>query len=154
MALLPVEQTLSKEALAEYLGVLAAYLAEQMQALSRAGLVVAQRGANGGYTLARDAKDISLWDVTAAVEGTAPSFRCTEVRQNGPCGSQADECHSPCEIASVFYRAEQAYRDTLASTSLAELVDQASSKTTKSRKQDIAKWLAQTSQKNISVKVG
>ena len=53
LALLPPGAALSREALASYLGVPPPYLAKQLQALSRAGLVMTQRGAAGGYRLSR-----------------------------------------------------------------------------------------------------
>ena len=118
LALLPEGAALPGEALAEFLGVPSPYLAKQMQSLSRAGIVVARRGAAGGYRLSRPPESISLWDITAAVEGTVPSFRCTEVRRNGPCGASARECGGPCAIASAFSEAELQYRQALASVTL------------------------------------
>ena len=99
LAVLPSGAALSGEALAEYLGVPLPYLAKQLQAMSRAGIVTAKRGASGGYRLAGAPDDISLWDITAAIDGAAPSFRCTEVRRNGPRGASPAECSKPCPIS-------------------------------------------------------
>lgn len=46
----------------------AGYLAKVMQGLSRAGLVKSQRGLNGGFVLARDAKSLSILEVVNAVD--------------------------------------------------------------------------------------
>src|SRR5438876_980220 len=43
--------------------------------LKRAGIVASQRGAEGGYTLARPAGEIRLADVIRAVEGPLASVR-------------------------------------------------------------------------------
>jgi Rrf2 family protein len=43
--------------------------------LRHAGIVHAQRGAEGGYRLARDAGDVTLGDVIRAVEGPLASVR-------------------------------------------------------------------------------
>jgi Rrf2 family protein len=43
--------------------------------LRHAGIVHAQRGAEGGYRLARDARDVTLGDVIRAVEGPLASVR-------------------------------------------------------------------------------
>lgn len=43
------------------------YLAKVLQILSRGGLVRSQRGLHGGSVLARDAKDMSVFDVVEAV---------------------------------------------------------------------------------------
>jgi Rrf2 family protein len=46
----------------------AGYLAKVMQGLSRAGLVRAQRGLHGGFTLAKPATDLTVLDVVQAVD--------------------------------------------------------------------------------------
>ncbi len=43
--------------------------------LRRAGLIVSQRSANGGFKLARPAKDISIGDVVRSVEGPLAQVR-------------------------------------------------------------------------------
>ena len=54
--------------IAEATRVPAGYLAKVMQGLSRAGLVHAQRGLHGGFTLARLAAELSVLDVIQAVD--------------------------------------------------------------------------------------
>ena len=54
--------------LVEQTKVPSAYLAKVMRELSRAGLVHAQRGVNGGFTLIKPAEDISLLEVVSAVD--------------------------------------------------------------------------------------
>lgn len=44
------------------------YLFKVLQTLSRAGIVNAQRGKHGGFSLARDAAEISILDVIQAVD--------------------------------------------------------------------------------------
>jgi Rrf2 family protein len=46
----------------------AAYLSKVMQGLSRAGLVRAQRGLHGGFTLNRDPAGLTIWEVVQAVD--------------------------------------------------------------------------------------
>ncbi len=141
LAVLPPGRALSGEALADFLGVPPPYLAKQLQALSRAGIVTAQRGVAGGYRLAQEPENLTLWDVTAAVEGTAPSFRCTEVRRNGPCGASPSECLEPCVIAAAFQNAEAVYRQALAAVPLTDLVAGVAQHSSPARKQRIGEWL-------------
>ena len=141
LAALPRGWALPGEALADFLGVPPPYMAKQLQALSRAGIVVAQRGVAGGYRLARPPETISLWDITAAVEGSAPSFRCTEVRRNGPCGASQAECPGPCVIAATFHRAEADYRRALAAAPLTDLVAGGARDANAARKQRIKQWI-------------
>ncbi len=143
LALLPPGATLPGDALAEFLGVPPPYLAKQLQALSRGDIVIAKRGVSGGYRLARLPETLSLWDITAAVEGTTPSFRCTEVRRSGPCGATANECSRPCAIAAAFQRAETSYREALALVPLTQVVSEIAKDASGKRKKRISEWIQQ-----------
>ena len=122
LAPLPPGHGLSLAALAEFHGVPLAYMAKQLQALSRAGLVSTRPGRTGGYRLARAPAAISLWDVVAAIDGPEPAFRCTEIRQKGPCAIPRRDCVRACPIAAAFAGAEQAWRAALKAVSLADIV--------------------------------
>lgn len=45
-----------------------AYLEQILPSLKKAGIVISQRGAYGGYKLARPSDEISTWEVIQAVE--------------------------------------------------------------------------------------
>lgn len=45
------------------------YLAQLLMTLRRCGIVRSQRGAKGGYALARDPRQIVLWEVLVCLEG-------------------------------------------------------------------------------------
>jgi len=107
--------------LAEFYELPPAYLAKHLQALSRAGIVTGGRGVKGGYRLARDVTKISLLDIVLAIEGAEPAFRCTEIRQRGPCAAPASACRMACPIAAAFLAAEAAWRRALASVTLAAI---------------------------------
>jgi Rrf2 family protein len=141
LALLPANGTLALDTLAEFIGVPSPYLAKQMQLLSRAGIVATKRGVSGGYKLARLPETISLWDITAAIEGTEPSFRCTEIRQNGPCGALSSESLSPCKIATSFRAAEDSFRQSLRAVRLPEIVTSVAEEVSAERKGRISSWL-------------
>lgn len=121
-AVLPPEATLPTTRLAEYHDVPTAYLAKHLQALSRAGILDAVPGPRGGYRLARPAADITVLDVVEAIDGDQPSFRCTEIRRNGPARLPAREYRVPCSIHVVMQRADDAWRAELRATSIADLV--------------------------------
>ncbi|MEJ8633873.1 MULTISPECIES: RrF2 family transcriptional regulator [Streptomyces] len=107
--------------LAELHDVSPSYLAKQMQALSRAGLVKSVQGKTGGYVLTRAAGEITLLDVVQAVDGANPAFVCTEIRQRGPFGTPPEECAKACPIARAMGAADAAWRASLASVSVADL---------------------------------
>lgn len=121
LAPLPPGGALSLAALAEFHGVGRTYMAKQMQLLSRAGIVLTRKGAKGGYALAKPADAISLYDIVRAIEGPGPSFSCTEIRQQGPCGKPAADCRVPCDIAAAFHAAETAWRQSLSQVTIANM---------------------------------
>lgn len=121
LAALPPQQAVPAGVLAEFHGVPAAYLAKQMQALSRADIVQSVPGRSGGYRLAAPAADITVLDVVLAIEGPEPAFRCTEVRQQGPSAIAPANYVKPCGIAATMWRAEDAFRQELKATTLADL---------------------------------
>jgi Rrf2 family protein len=121
LSLLPAGASLSAGALAEYHGIPAPYLAKTLQALARAGLVSSTPGRGGGYRLARPARTITLLDAVRAVEGDEPFFRCTEIRRRGPGRAPVRASPPVCAVAGAMWRAESAWQDELAGTSVADL---------------------------------
>lgn len=57
-------------------GISAAYLEQLFGALRRQKLITSMRGANGGYQLARLAKEISVADIVHAVSENVDATRC------------------------------------------------------------------------------
>jgi Rrf2 family protein len=108
--------------LAELHDVSTSYLAKQMQALSRAGIVSSAQGRAGGYALTRAPKDITVLDVVEAIDGREPAFTCTEIRQRGPLAAPPEACRSVCAIHHAMIAADHAWRASLRSMSIADLV--------------------------------
>ena len=129
--------------LAEFHGVPSAYLAKQMQALSRAEIVESVPGRNGGYKLARPAGEITILDVVLAVEGPERAFRCTEIRQKGPSAVSPSSYVKPCGIASAMWRAEEMYREGLAATTIADLVAELDTEVDPEQTEKAIFWLAE-----------
>jgi Rrf2 family protein len=129
--------------LAELHGVSKTYLAKHMQALSRAGLVRAVEGRDGGYLLTRPGAEISVLDVVNAVDGREPAFRCTEIRQQGPFPATGEACKVPCGIAKVMATAERAWRDALREVSLADL-NASFNASSPGAWENVRRWLAPT----------
>ena len=119
---LPPDQPLSGARLAEFHDVPPAYLGKQLQQLAKAGIVESVPGRNGGFRLGRPPADISLLDVVEAIEGTAPAFRCTEIRQQGPSAIGRRNYVNPCGIATAMRRAEDAWKAELRAVTIADLL--------------------------------
>ncbi|MFZ9395983.1 MAG: RrF2 family transcriptional regulator [Erythrobacter sp.] len=141
LALLPDRQGLSVDALAEFFEIPAAYLSKQMQLLRRAGIVQSVRGKGGGYRLARPVDEITLLDIVHAIEGSMPAFRCTEIRQNGPCGLHRGDCRKPCEIAAAFAAAERVYHAALAQRTVASIMQEAAMNASPEHLIEMVQWI-------------
>lgn len=122
LAALPPGATLPAARLAEFHGVPPAYLAKHLQALARAGIVESVPGPRGGYALARPPDEITMLDVVDAVEGSAPAFRCREIRQQGPAALEPAKYRRPCSIARAMWDAEHAWREQLRQRTVGEIV--------------------------------
>lgn len=70
----PNAAVISRTDLADRQGIPHAFLEAILRDLRRSGLVLAQRGSRGGYTLGRPGSDISLADVIRAVSGPLTSI--------------------------------------------------------------------------------
>ncbi|ATW47110.1 RrF2 family transcriptional regulator [Streptomyces peucetius] len=81
---------LKAEAIAEAQEIPHKFLESILNDMRRGGLVVSQRGVNGGYRLARAAEDITIADVVRAVDGPLVSVRGVrppELAYSGPAES-------------------------------------------------------------------
>jgi Rrf2 family protein len=125
LALAPDGRAVPGRRLAEYHGLPEAYLSKVLQSLVRAELLQATTGPRGGLRLAREPERITVLDLVNAVEGPAPAFRCSEIRQRGPCAGPPRSYRRPCGIACVMRDAERVYRERLQATTLADLLDEA-----------------------------
>ncbi len=71
------ERQLTAAALAEEVRLPRATVAKVLKSLAHAGLVMATRGATGGYRLARGANSISVAEVVAAIDGDIGLTQCS-----------------------------------------------------------------------------
>lgn len=127
--------------LAELHDVSGSYLAKQLQALARAGLIHSVQGHAGGYTLTRPAEEITVLDVVEAVDGAAPAFRCTEIRQRGPLASPPEACEKPCPVHRAMTAADDAWRAALTAVTIAGLARDVTADTGPGTFATIRTWL-------------
>lgn len=92
-----------------------ATVAKVLKLLARGGIVSALRGAGGGYRLARSARDISIAEIVAAIDGGFAMTQCTAAA--GPC-----ERHEFCATRPHWARINQAVGHALDGISLDEMV--------------------------------
>jgi Rrf2 family protein len=108
--------------LAEHYDLPAAYLAKQLQALVRAGVLTAITGPRGGFRLARPADQITMLQVVEAVDGGSSFYTCNEIRQKGRAAAPPQQCREACGLAARMAEAEAAWRQSLRAVTIADIV--------------------------------
>ncbi|GAA3453354.1 Rrf2 family transcriptional regulator [Dactylosporangium matsuzakiense] len=127
--------------LAELHDVSGSYLAKQLQSLARAGLIHSVQGHAGGYALTRDPADITVLDVVEAVDGAAPAFTCTGIRQRGPLATPAEACTLPCPVHRTMMAADDAWRASLRAVTIADLAQMVTADSGPSTLLTVRQWL-------------
>lgn len=108
--------------LALYYDLPAPYLAKQLKALVKAGVLTATAGPRGGFRLARPGSEITLLQIVEAVDGTSAPYECREIRQQGRGALPPGECRSTCVLAAKMADAHRAWRDSLSGVTLADVL--------------------------------
>jgi FeS assembly SUF system regulator len=107
---------LSAARVADVTAIPAPTVAKLMGTLARAGLLTASRGVAGGFSLARDASQISVAAIVEAVDGPIALTNCV----TGDTHDCAIEDH--CAVRGHWGPINQAVRAALAAVTLADLL--------------------------------
>jgi Rrf2 family transcriptional regulator, iron-sulfur cluster assembly transcription factor len=99
------------------------FLAKIFQDLVRAGILRSQRGAGGGFGLARPAEQISVLEIIEAIDGRIALQRCLGDEPN--CERQEG-----CALCVLFEQAQDRLKEVFAQTSLADLARQQAGRNT------------------------
>ena len=116
--------------IAEAEGLPLAYLEHLAARLRRAELVESRRGPRGGYTLARDAKGITMAEVVRALEGEIAPIECITASADGAltCVREGQPGHEPCPTKLLWTRVQGSIVRTLTDMTLADLARPATSR--------------------------
>jgi Rrf2 family protein len=100
------------------------YLEHLVAKLRKAGLVESQRGAHGGYRLARPANRIEMLEVVEALEGAIAPMECFQLAPEGKvsCSHETDGDHA-CATKLLWTKVQGGVTKALSGTTLAELVE-------------------------------
>lgn len=109
-------QWIPSSLIAEEMQISRMFLSRINMYLGRAGLLSSQRGAKGGVMLARDAADISIYDVIVAVDGPIMVNRCLET-------SEHDTFKFNTQLNNYWQSVQVELEQKLKNTSLKDLVD-------------------------------
>jgi Rrf2 family protein len=91
------------------------YLENLLSSLKAAGLIVSERGKNGGYALARPPAEITLYDVLSPLEDSLGYVHCTET-------DRACDRLPECVTREVWMQLKDATEGILKNTTLASLL--------------------------------
>ncbi len=108
---------LSAKDMAESYGIPPEALAKILQRLAKAGLLHSQHGSNGGYTLARDPRTISAFEVIQAIDGPLFITSCVTVR--GECGQSYR-----CNIREPLRKVNHSIEEVLKRISISEMKEE------------------------------
>ena len=109
-------QCLSAAALAQQRRLPVPMVSKILKTLARGGLLISQRGVQGGYSLARPPVEISAADIIGALEGPIAITECTRSDNDDCCTRQAN-----CEVSGHWPRINQAIYNALQGISLLEM---------------------------------
>jgi len=87
-----------------------------LKQLSRAGVVTSQRGARGGYALARSARHIGIREVIEAIEGPVAVTECSDETTDSSC-----EYETNCGVRANWQRINLAVQQALSHITLADM---------------------------------
>ena len=107
-------QVISAVALSEQSGLELPTVSKVLKLLVKAGLVKSYRGASGGYSMEREAMNISVAEIIAAIEGPIAMTECSV--EEGLCAQEAI-----CSLRGNWQRISVAIAKAMAGVSLAEM---------------------------------
>lgn len=117
LALNSTTDVVSIKSISERQGISENYLEQIIATLKKAKFVKSTRGAKGGYSLNKEAKDISVGDILRALEGDLNPVDCIAVNEDKAC----DESEM-CVTKYVWKKISQSINDVVDHITLEDLI--------------------------------
>jgi Rrf2 family protein len=110
----PAGQPVMIDAVSRDEGISKSFLAKIFQDLAKAGILRSQRGARGGFVLARSADQITILEIIEAIDGKIALQRCL---------GDVPECDrmQGCALCSLLEQAQDLLKEVFGQTTLAQL---------------------------------
>jgi Rrf2 family protein len=108
------DKSLSSSEIALLTGYSVKYIEKLMKCLKKDGIVIAERGAGGGYRLSRPPEQITLGEIIRPLEDNLEIVKCV----GGTC---QNECH--CPSYGVWKKLYNGINNLLDSMTLKEIID-------------------------------
>ncbi len=116
-------RALSVHELAARTGISAKYLEQIMTRLRVANLVRSRRGAQGGYELAVQPREITVGQVIRLMDGPLAPSACASRSAHSPCPAYRCPSETACVLRGLWLEVRDAISEVLDRTSFEELVD-------------------------------
>ena len=112
----PSDEFVPLKTVSEHQGISLKYLEQIINPLTKSGLVKSYRGAQGGYILTREPKDITIGEVLRILEGSLSPVDCVD----NPMCPNSDTCVS----LSIWKKMKEALDDVVDNISLADMAEE------------------------------
>lgn len=103
-------------------GISLKYLEQIMMRLRSAGVVRAERGVHGGYTLARKPDRVTVGEVVRLMDGPLAPSPCASRSAHVPCPAYRCPTEESCVLRSLWLEVRDAIASVVDQTTFAELV--------------------------------
>jgi Rrf2 family iron-sulfur cluster assembly transcriptional regulator len=90
------------------------FLGKILQSLTKKGLLSSEKGPRGGFSLAKPAEQITLYDIVDAIDGTEYTRSCV-------LGFPECSDKSPCSVHDSWTRMRESIHEMLAKKNLAQM---------------------------------
>jgi len=93
------------------------YLERLFRNLKKAKLITSQKGKSGGYSLAKNPKEINIFSIISSLEGEMNPFHCIQDDGKILCGNKCN-----CGVTKVLLSVQDSVNKTLKKMKLSDLL--------------------------------
>lgn len=111
------EKKVTTAKLASELKIPESYIPKITKRLKNAEIISASEGTSGGYTLAKNPQNLSLFDVISCIESTMAINRCLE--KDGFCSRNYTDC---CKVHKVLLDLQNIYNNRLENVKISDII--------------------------------
>lgn len=118
LASLPEGEIVNSQTIAEEQNIPVGFLQKIMRSLTNGEMVKSYRGIDGGFALAKSAKEISLLDIITVMEGPVDLQRC--LKENNSCSKG---CAPQCPVHAALAVIQKDFIQALGNVTFAEMLN-------------------------------
>ncbi len=123
LALIAAEkQMVTNEELHRRLKVSSSYLKKITRKLVVGGLIKSSYGSRGGFSLARNMRDITLYDLIESIDGNEAFYQPSGLFESVFPGKVKKVKHGTTLLSNAFYEAQEKMNKKLKKTNMAQLI--------------------------------